>query len=117
MRVSHNLVVDYFRKSNRLPMAESSSEDYNYLDHAPITDPSVEQTMITDQVHEDLHKMIACLPVEQREVLRMRIFDDMSFKEIADVTNVSINTALGRMRYALINLRKMMETNGVSLVY
>ena len=117
MRISHNLVIDHFRKENRIPTVESSSEDYNYIDNAPISDPSVEQNMINDQIHSDLRKMIDYLPVEQREVLRMRIYDDMSFKEIADVTNVSINTALGRMRYALINLRKMMETNKMSLAY
>ena len=102
MRIAHNLVIDHFRKENRLPVVESSSEDYNYVDNAPITDPSVEQGMIIDQIHSDL---------------RMRIYDDLSFKEIADITNVSINTALGRMRYALINLRKMAECNHVSLSY
>ena len=117
MRISHNLVIDHFRKENRIPTVESSSEDYNYIDNAPISDPSVEQNMINEQIHSDLRKMIDYLPVEQREVLRMRIYDDMSFKEIADITNVSINTALGRMRYALINLRKMMETNQMSLAY
>ena len=117
MRIAHNLVIDHFRKENRIPVVESSSEDYNYLDNAPITDPSVEQGMIVDQIHSDLRKMIELLPSEQKEVLRMRIYDDLSFKEIADITNVSINTALGRMRYALINLRKMAETNKVSLSY
>jgi RNA polymerase sigma-70 factor (ECF subfamily) len=117
MRIAHNLVIDHFRKENRIPVVESSSEDYNYLDNAPITDPSVEQGMIVDQVHSDLRKMIDRLPLEQKEVLRMRIYDDLSFKEIADITNVSINTALGRMRYALINLRKMAETHKMSLTY
>lgn len=117
MRIAHNLVIDHFRKENRIPVVESSSEDYNYLDNAPIADPSVEQGMIVDQVHSDLRKMIDRLPVEQKEVLRMRIYDDLSFKEIADITNVSINTALGRMRYALINLRKMAETNKMCLSY
>ena len=92
MRIAHNLVIDHFRKENRIPTVESSSEDYNYIDNVPITDASVEQGMIVDQVHSDLHRMIAFLPDEQREVLRMRIFDDMSFKDIADITNVSINT-------------------------
>ena len=117
MRIAHNLVIDHFRKENRIPTVESSSEDYNYIDNVPITDHSVEQGMIVDQVHSDLHRMITFLPDEQREVLRMRIFDDMSFKDIADVTNVSINTALGRMRYALINLRKMMVANNMTLTY
>ena len=117
MRIAHNLVIDHFRKENRIPTVESSSEDYNYIDNVPITDHSVEQGMIVDQVHSDLHRMIAFLPDEQREVLRMRIFDDMSFKDIADITNVSINTALCRMRYALINLRKMMVANNMTLTY
>ena len=117
MRIAHNLVIDHFRKENRIPTVESSSEDYNYIDNVPMTDHSVEQGMIVDQVHSDLHRMIAFLRDEQREVLRMRIFDDMSFKDIADVTNVSINTALGRMRYALINLRKMMVANNMTLTY
>ena len=117
MRIAHNLVIDHFRKENRIPTVESSSEDYNYIDNVPITDASVEQGMIVDQVHSDLHRMIAFLPDEQREVLRMRIFDDMSFKDIADITNVSINTALGRMRYALINLRKMMVAYNMTLTY
>ena len=117
MRIAHNLVIDYYRKENRIPVVESSSEDYNFIDNAPISDPSVEQGMIVDQIHSDLRKMVDRLPVEQREVLRMRIYDDLSFKEIADITNVSINTALGRMRYALINLRKMAEVNKLSLTY
>ena len=117
LRIAHNLIIDHFRKENRIPVVESSSEDYNYLDNAPITDPSVEQGMIVDQIHSDLRKMIDRLPMEQKEVLRMRIYDDLSFKEIADITNVSINTALGRMRYALINLRKMAEVNKMCLTY
>ena len=117
MRIAHNLVIDHFRKENRIPVVESSSEDYNYVDNAPITDPSVEQGMIIDQIHSDLRKMVEMLPLEQKEVLRMRIYDDLSFKEIADITNVSINTALGRMRYALINLRKMAESKNVCLMY
>ena len=117
MRIAHNLVIDHFRNENRLPTVESSSEDYNYIDNVPITDHSVEQGMVVDQIYSDLHRMITFLPDEQREVLRMRIFDDMSFKDIADITNVSINTALGRMRYALINLRKMMVANNMTLTY
>ena len=117
MRIAHNLVIDHFRKENRIPTVESSSEDYNYIDNVPITDHSVEQGLVVDQIYSDLHRMINFLPDEQREVLRMRIFDDMSFKDIADITNVSINTALGRMRYALINLRKMMVTNNMTLTY
>lgn len=117
MRIAHNLVIDHFRKENRIPMVESSSEDYNYVDNAPIADPSVEQGLIVNQIYSDLRNLVDRLPIEQREVLRMRIYEDMSFKEIADITNVSINTALGRMRYALINLRKMAEVNNICLTY
>jgi RNA polymerase sigma factor, sigma-70 family len=115
MRIAHNLVIDYFRKSKRIPTVDSSSEDYNFIDNTPISDPSVEQAMITNQVYDDLKKMINFLPAEQREVLCMRMYSDMSFKDIAETTNVSINTALGRMRYALINLRKMLKENNVSI--
>lgn len=117
MRIAHNLVIDHYRRENRIPMVESSSEDYNYVDNAPITDPSVEQGMIVDQIHSDLRGLIERLPIEQKEVLRMRMYDDLSFKEIAEITNVSINTALGRMRYALINLRKMAEMHNICLTY
>ncbi len=117
MRIAHNLIIDHFRRENRIPTVESSNEEYSYLDNVAVADPSVEQGMIIDQIHSDLRKMVELLPLEQREVLRMRIYDDLSFKEIADITNVSINTALGRMRYALINLRKMAECNNVSLSY
>ena len=107
MRIAHNLVIDHFRKSNRLPMADSVNNEYSIIDNLKYTDRSIEDEMIEEQVYGDLRKMIELLPDEQKEVLNMRMYADMSFKEIADATNVSINTALGRMRYALINLRKM----------
>ncbi len=115
MRIAHNLVIDHFRKANRLPMVDSVNKDYDILGNTRYTDPSVEDTIINDQIYDDLRKMIEFLPDEQKEVLNMRMYADMSFKEIADATNVSINTALGRMRYALINLRKMAEENNIVL--
>lgn len=115
MRISHNLIIDYFRKSKRLPMVDPTKEDYDMLDNTRITDPSIEEQIVTEQIYDDLRKMIEYLPDEQREVLNMRMYADMSFKEIADATNVSINTALGRMRYALINLRKMARKKNLSL--
>lgn len=115
MRIAHNLVIDHFRKSNRLPVVDSVNKDYDIIDHAKHVDPSIEETIITEQVYSDLRKMIELLPEEQKEVLNMRMYADMSFKEIADATNVSINTALGRMRYALINLRKMAKENNLTL--
>ena len=115
MRIAHNLIIDHFRKAKRLPMVDPTKEDYDMLDNARISDPSIEEKIITEQVYDDIRKMIDYLPEEQREVLVMRMYDDMSFKEIADATNVSINTALGRMRYALINLRKMAKQKNVAL--
>ena len=115
MRIAHNLVIDHFRKSNRLPMADSVNNEYSIIDNLKYTDRSVEDEMIEEQVYGDLRKMIELLPDEQKEVLNMRMYADMSFKEIADATNVSINTALGRMRYALINLRKMVKEKNLTL--
>ena len=115
MRIAHNLIIDYFRKAQRLPMVDPTKEDYDMLDNARFTDPSIEEQIITEQIHDDIRKMVEYLPEEQREVLTMRMYADMSFKEIADATNVSINTALGRMRYALINLRKMVQTKNLQL--
>ncbi|MBR4156364.1 MAG: sigma-70 family RNA polymerase sigma factor [Bacteroidales bacterium] len=115
MRIAHNLIIDHFRKAKRLPMADSVNNDYDILDNAKITDLSVEDKMVTEQVYNDIRKMIDFLPEEQKEVLNMRMYADMSFKDIAEATNVSINTALGRMRYAIINLRKMAKENNLSL--
>ena len=115
MRIAHNLVIDHFRKSQRLPMTDSVNKDYDLIDNAKITDLSIEDRMVTEQVYNDIRKMIDFLPEEQREVLNMRMYADMSFKDIAEATNVSINTALGRMRYAIINLRKMAKENNLSL--
>ena len=115
MRIAHNLIIDHFRKSKRLPMVDAVNKEYDLIDNAKITDLSIEDKMVTEQVYDDIRKMIDFLPEEQREVLNMRMYADMSFKEIADATNVSINTALGRMRYAIINLRKMAKENNLTL--
>jgi len=114
MRIAHNLIIDYFRKSKRIPTIENNDE-YDIFDKVRIPVDSVEEQMITEQIHKDVKKLIDYLPREQKEVLVMRHYADMSFKDIADVTNVSINTALGRMRYALINLRKLVKDNEVIL--
>ena len=115
MRIAHNLIIDHFRKSKRLPMVDAVNKEYDLIDNAKITDLSIEDKIVTEQVYDDIRKMIDFLPEEQREVLTMRMYADMSFKEIADATNVSINTALGRMRYAIINLRKMAKENNLTL--
>lgn len=115
MRIAHNLVIDYFRKAKRIPVVESQNDEFNVIDTLGMYDESVEDRIITEQIHQDIRNMIDFLPPEQREVLIMRHYADMSFKEIAEQTDVSINTALGRMRYALINLRKMIEKKEIKL--
>ncbi|MCK9423543.1 MAG: sigma-70 family RNA polymerase sigma factor [Bacteroidales bacterium] len=114
MRIAHNLIIDYFRKSKRIPIIENSDE-YDIFDKVRIPVESVEDVLITEQIHKDVKKLIDYLPKEQKEVLVMRHYNDMSFKDIAEITNVSINTALGRMRYALINLRKLVKEKEVIL--
>jgi RNA polymerase sigma-70 factor (ECF subfamily) len=115
MRIAHNLIIDYFRKAKRIPVVDNSSDEFDIFDTISFTDPSVEEKMVIDQIHEDIRKLITYLPDEQREVLVMRHYADMSFKDIAEQTDVSINTALGRMRYALINLRKLIKQHNIIL--
>jgi len=114
MRIAHNLIIDYFRKSKRIPVIENRDE-YDIFEKIRIPVESVEERLITEQIHMDVKKLIEYLPLEQKEVLIMRHYGDMSFKDIAEVTNVSINTALGRMRYALINLRKLVHEKEIIL--
>lgn len=115
MRIAHNLIIDYFRKSKRIPVIDNNSEDFDIFDTIKFTDDSIEDRIITEQIHQDVRKLINLLPHEQKEVLFMRHYSEMSFKDIAEQTDVSINTALGRMRYALINLRKLIEQKDVIL--
>ncbi|QLE02541.1 sigma-70 family RNA polymerase sigma factor [Galbibacter sp. BG1] len=114
MRISHNLVIDHFRKNSRMPKFEGS-DDFNIFSVLGDSTLNAEKQIIKDQVETDVKKLIDELPEDQKEVLLMRLYKDMSFKEIAEQTNVSINTALGRMRYAIINLRKMVEKNNIVL--
>ena len=115
MRIAHNLIIDHFRRNKRIPVINNSNDDFDIFDLVRITDPSIEEQIIMDQIYEDVRNLIELLPEEQKEVLIMRHYSDMSFKEIADATNVSINTALGRMRYALINLRKIVKEKNLIL--
>ena len=114
MRIAHNLVIDFFRKNNRIPTIENTNE-YDVFKFISDTSPNIEATLYQDQIVKDLQKLVQELPEDQKEVLMMRLYRDMSFKEIAENTNVSINTALGRMRYAIINLRKLVEENEIVL--
>ena len=108
MRIAHNLVIDHFRKSKRFPSVRGD-ESFDIFDVLGSSEDSIEQTIIKSQIRDDVKKLIRQLPQEQRKVLLMRHYSEMSFKEIADKTGVSINTALGRMRYALINMRRLAE--------
>lgn len=114
MRIAHNLIIDYFRKSSRMPFFEGTN---NFDVFSIISDErlNIEGQLIKEQIDVDLGILIDELPEDQKEVLNMRIYKDMSFKEISENTGVSINTALGRMRYALINLRKIIEENNIVL--
>jgi len=114
MRISHNLCIDYFRKEKNFPTV-SSGDDYDIFDLICGVDHSKEDQIIVDQIHKDIRSLIELLPDDQREVVIMRYFQNMSFKEISEETNVSINTSLGRMRYALINLRKMIAEKNIVL--
>ena len=109
IRIAHNLIMDHYRKINRIPKHESKIESFDILERLIEQSINIEESMIETQIHSDLFLLIDELPDTQKEVLRMRLFQEMSFKDIGDQTGVSINTALGRMRYAVINLRKMIE--------
>ena len=114
MRIAHNLVIDFFRKNNRIPTFDNN-EEYDIFQLISDGSPTAERSMIDEQVVEDLQKLIVELPDDQKDVLTMRLYKDMSFKEIAESTVVCFNTALCRMRYAIINLRKMIDEHQIIL--
>lgn len=114
MRISHNLIVDHFRKTKKMPMYRET-EEFSIFSIMSDDSLTIEGKMIVDQVEVDLKKIIEELPNDQKEVLVMRMYQDMSFKEISELTGVSINTALGRMRYALMNLRKIIDKHQIIL--
>lgn len=116
MRIAHNLVIDHFRKSNRLPKFNSSNSEFDIFSVISDGNLNIEKQMIKSQIENNVKRLIEELPDDQREVIQMRLYCEMSFKEISESTGVSINTALGRMRYALINLRKIIEKNNIVLV-
>lgn len=114
MRISHNLIVDHFRKTKKMPMYRET-EEFSIFSIMSDDSLNIEGRMIVDQVEVDLKRLIEELPDDQKEVLVMRMYQDMSFKEISELTDVSINTALGRMRYALMNLRKIIDKHQIIL--
>lgn len=114
-RIAHNLIIDYFRQDKNENTVSNDAQDYDLLNDASLADVNVEDSLINEQTLRDVRRLVDALPDNQREVVFMRYYQDLSFKEIADITGVSINTALGRMRYALINIRKMSQDKGISL--
>ncbi len=114
MRIAHNLMIDYFRKNSRMPKFRNTDE-FDIFSVLSDNTLNAETQLINDQIHRDVKELIQELPNDQKEVLIMRLYKDMSFKEIAETTDVSINTALGRMRYALINMRKLISEKKIIL--
>lgn len=115
MRIAHNLIVDHFRRKQRMPMYESHDAEVDVFYRVSEPSQNIEDLLIDSQIKEDLNTLMLELPENQLEVLRMRLYQDMSFKEIAERTNVSINTSLGRMRYGLINLRKLIDERNLTM--
>ena len=117
-RIASNLIIDHFRvKSRHITVSETSymDDEFSIFDTIKETDFNVEEQLILSQIHEDLKNIIAFLPENQQEIIKMRFYDELTFKEIAELTNTSINTALGRMRYALMNIRKIIAENKIVL--
>lgn len=114
-RIAHNLIIDFYRQEKSENNVSTDDETTNLLNRRDLCEENVEDLMINDQIRADVRKIIDALPEPQREVVMMRYYSDMSFKEIADTTGVSINTALGRMRYAIMNMRRIAEENNIVL--
>jgi RNA polymerase sigma-70 factor (ECF subfamily) len=115
MRIAHNLIIDHFRRIKQMNTISNDNYESDIFNSKQFAEDNVEDHMVKKQIHQDVRKMISHLPDDQREVVILRHYAGLSFKEIAEITEVSINTALGRMRYALINMRKLMEEKNISL--
>lgn len=115
LRIAHNVVIDYFRQEKSEATVSTDEADYDLLNRRELSDCTIEDALVADNIRDDVRHLIKALPREQRQVLVMRYYANMSFKEIAERTGVSINTALGRMRYAIINLRRIAEENCIAL--
>ncbi len=115
-RVAHNLIIDYYRRErNENTISNEEFSEVDLFNNSKLCDENIEDLLVKNQVYDDVTKLVRHLPENQQEVVKMRFYDDLSFKEIADLTGVSINTALGRMRYAVLNMRRMAEENNISL--
>lgn len=117
MRIAHNLVIDSFRRDKSENTVSNEDSETDLFSDCQLYDDSIEDYMVRDQVFADIVRLMEHLPDNQKAVIKMRFFEDLSFKEIAETTGVSINTALGRMRYALMNIRRLAEENRISLEY
>ncbi len=115
LRIAHNLIIDHFRRDKQSKMISKDDYETDILNHSQYSEKNIEQEVVYEQVMSDVRSLIDQLPDDQKEVVMLRFYADLSFKEIAEQTNVSINTALGRMRYAIINMRKIKEANGMIL--
>jgi RNA polymerase sigma-70 factor (ECF subfamily) len=115
MRIAHNLIIDHFRRIKQMNTISNDNYESDLFNSKQFAEDNVEDNMVKKQIHMDIRKMISQLPDDQREVVILRHYAGLSFREIAEITEVSINTALGRMRYALINMRKLMEEKNISL--
>ncbi|MDE7120001.1 MAG: sigma-70 family RNA polymerase sigma factor, partial [Muribaculaceae bacterium] len=115
MRIAHNLVIDYFRQEKSENTVSADQEETNVLNRRDLSEENVEDLLVTSQIHTDVRRIMESLPDTQREVLEMRFYRNMSFKEIAETTGVSINTALGRMRYAVLNMRRIASEKNIVL--
>ena len=116
MRVAHNLIVDFYRQEQYAQFVNTSEVGYDIFNDKELCDPSFEDQMTNQQIHQDIRRLIRFLPARQREIIVMRFYQGLSFKEIADIKQISINTALGRVRYAILNMRRLAETHNISLV-
>ncbi len=114
-RIAHNIIIDHFRQEKVENNMSSDDEDINLLNRRDLCEENIEDMMVNDQIKADVRRIIDALPEPQKEVLVMRYYNDMSFKEIAETTGVSINTALGRMRYAILNMRRIAAENNIVL--
>ncbi|MDG2290208.1 MAG: sigma-70 family RNA polymerase sigma factor [Flavobacteriaceae bacterium] len=115
MRIAHNLIIDHFRRQQRMPMYDTYDHEQDVFYRLSEPSKNIEDMIIDSQIKSDITALMLELPENQYEVLKMRLFQDMSFKEIAERTNVSINTSLGRMRYGLINLRKLIDERNLTM--
>lgn len=114
-RIAHNLIIDFYRQGKAQNTVSTDEDSVDLLNRKDLCDGTIEDFIINDNINNDIRRLVEALPESQRQVLEMRFYQDMSFKEIADATNVSINTALGRMRYAILNMRRIAKENNIVL--